>query len=70
MFNLVCEDSWKLDVFQACVNAGFFLGSVSVGYIADRFGRKTSLLITSLPVCWITEMRAEENIYLRDWQVS
>lgn len=35
-FNLVCEDSWKLDVFQACVNAGFFFGSVSVGYIADR----------------------------------
>ncbi|XP_015267762.1 PREDICTED: solute carrier family 22 member 2-like [Gekko japonicus] len=47
-FNLVCEDSWKLDVFQACVNAGFFLGSVTVGYIADRFGRKTSLLITTL----------------------
>ncbi|XP_077204399.1 solute carrier family 22 member 2-like [Paroedura picta] len=47
-FNLVCEDSWKLDVFQACVNAGFFLGSVNVGYIADRFGRKTSLLVTSL----------------------
>uniref|UniRef100_A0ACB8GBK2 Uncharacterized protein n=1 Tax=Sphaerodactylus townsendi TaxID=933632 RepID=A0ACB8GBK2_9SAUR len=47
-FNLVCEDSWKLDVFQACVNAGFFLGSVNVGYIADRFGRKTSLLITTL----------------------
>ncbi|KAH0622430.1 hypothetical protein JD844_024732 [Phrynosoma platyrhinos] len=37
-FNLVCEDSWKLDVFQACVNVGFCLGSVYVGYIADRFG--------------------------------
>ncbi|XP_062980544.1 solute carrier family 22 member 2-like [Elgaria multicarinata webbii] len=47
-FNLVCEDSWKLDVFQACVNGGFFIGSVYVGYIADRFGRKTSLLINTL----------------------
>ncbi|KAJ7342169.1 hypothetical protein JRQ81_009352 [Phrynocephalus forsythii] len=47
-FDLVCEDSWKLDVFQACVNAGFFIGSVYVGYIADRFGRKTSILVTTL----------------------
>ncbi|XP_061482091.1 solute carrier family 22 member 2-like [Rhineura floridana] len=47
-FNLVCEDSWKLDIFQASVNAGFFIGSIYVGYIADRFGRKTSLLVTIL----------------------
>ncbi|KAM7172197.1 solute carrier family 22 member 2-like [Macrochelys suwanniensis] len=45
-FNLVCEDSWKLDLFQSCVNAGFFIGSISIGYIADRFGRKLCLLIT------------------------
>ncbi|KAF7253519.1 Solute carrier family 22 member 2 [Varanus komodoensis] len=47
-FDLVCEYSWKLDVFQACVNAGFFIGSVYIGYIADRFGRKASLLINTL----------------------
>ncbi|NXE07906.1 S22A2 protein, partial [Lophotis ruficrista] len=47
-FNLVCEDSWKLDLFQSCVNAGFFIGSVSIGYIADRFGRKLCLLVTIL----------------------
>ncbi|XP_019405547.1 PREDICTED: solute carrier family 22 member 2 [Crocodylus porosus] len=47
-FNLVCEDSWKLDLFQSCVNAGFFVGSISIGYIADRFGRKLCLLITIL----------------------
>ncbi|NXT63434.1 S22A2 protein, partial [Chaetops frenatus] len=47
-FNLVCEDSWKLDLFQSCVNAGFFMGSMSIGYIADRFGRKLCLLVTVL----------------------
>lgn len=36
-FNLVCEHSWKLDLFQSCVNVGFFLGSLGVGYIADRY---------------------------------
>lgn len=36
-FNLVCEDSWKVDLFQSCVNVGFFIGSVYVGYIADRY---------------------------------
>ncbi|XP_006021971.1 solute carrier family 22 member 2-like [Alligator sinensis] len=45
-FNLVCDDSWKLDLFQSCVNAGFLLGSVNIGYIADRFGRKLCILIT------------------------
>uniref|UniRef100_A0A8C0ATI8 Uncharacterized protein n=1 Tax=Buteo japonicus TaxID=224669 RepID=A0A8C0ATI8_9AVES len=45
-FNLVCGDSWKLDLFQSCVNAGFFLCSLSVGYTADRFGCKLCLLVT------------------------
>ncbi|XP_033000006.1 solute carrier family 22 member 2-like isoform X2 [Lacerta agilis] len=35
-FNLVCEDAWKLDLFQSCVNVGFFVGSISIGYMADR----------------------------------
>ncbi|XP_010839194.1 PREDICTED: solute carrier family 22 member 1 isoform X2 [Bison bison bison] len=47
-FNLVCDDSWKVDLFQSCVNLGFFLGSLGVGYIADRFGRKVCLLATTL----------------------
>ncbi|XP_041536142.1 solute carrier family 22 member 1 [Microtus oregoni] len=47
-FNLVCGDAWKVDLFQSCVNLGFFLGSLIVGYFADRFGRKLSLLATTL----------------------
>ncbi|XP_058145624.1 solute carrier family 22 member 1 isoform X2 [Dasypus novemcinctus] len=47
-FNLVCDNSWKVDLFQSCVNVGFFLGSLGVGYIADRFGRKLCLLVTTL----------------------
>ncbi|XP_053447404.1 solute carrier family 22 member 1 [Nycticebus coucang] len=47
-FNMVCADAWKLDLFQACVNLGFFLGSLAMGYIADRFGRKLCLLSTVL----------------------
>ncbi|XP_065787089.1 solute carrier family 22 member 2 isoform X2 [Muntiacus reevesi] len=47
-FNLVCADSWMLDLFQSAVNVGFFIGSMSIGYIADRFGRKPCLLITIL----------------------
>ncbi|XP_066450653.1 solute carrier family 22 member 2 [Eleutherodactylus coqui] len=43
-FNLVCDDAWKLDLFQSFVNLGFFLGSMFIGYIADRFGRKPCLL--------------------------
>ncbi|KAM5327240.1 solute carrier family 22 member 2 [Glossophaga mutica] len=47
-FNLVCARSWLLDLFQSAVNAGFFLGAVGIGYIADRFGRALCLLVTIL----------------------
>ncbi|KAM4866109.1 solute carrier family 22 member 1-like [Thomomys bottae] len=47
-FNLVCSDAWKVDLFQSGVNLGFFLSSLAIGLIADRFGRKLCFLVTSL----------------------
>ncbi|XP_053448627.1 solute carrier family 22 member 2 isoform X1 [Nycticebus coucang] len=47
-FDLVCANSWMLDLFQSSVNIGFFIGSMGIGYIADRFGRKLCLFITIL----------------------
>ncbi|XP_006733275.1 solute carrier family 22 member 1 [Leptonychotes weddellii] len=63
-FNLVCDDSWKVDLFQSCVNLGFFLGSLGVGYIADRFGRKLCLLATSLISAILGVLMAVAQDYL------
>ncbi|KAJ8009056.1 hypothetical protein DPEC_G00084880 [Dallia pectoralis] len=47
-FDLVCADAWVVDMFQAAVNVGFFIGGIATGYLADRFGRKASFLVTNL----------------------
>lgn len=36
-FKLGCKDAWKLDVFLSSVNTGGFIGSMSIGHIADRY---------------------------------
>ncbi|XP_067844458.1 solute carrier family 22 member 2-like isoform X2 [Heptranchias perlo] len=46
-FELVCADAWKLDLTQACLNLGFMLGTILMGYAADMFGRKLSFLIAT-----------------------
>ncbi|XP_072122075.1 solute carrier family 22 member 2-like isoform X2 [Mobula birostris] len=43
-FELVCADAWKVDLTQACLNLGFMLGTIVMGYAADMFGRKFSFL--------------------------
>ncbi|XP_020365380.1 solute carrier family 22 member 3-like [Rhincodon typus] len=43
-YELVCEDAWKVDMSQTCIEIGFFLGALITGYSADRFGRKLCLL--------------------------
>ncbi|XP_008311744.1 solute carrier family 22 member 2 isoform X2 [Cynoglossus semilaevis] len=47
-FDLVCSDEWLIDMFQAMLNIGFLLGSIAIGYLADRFGRKMSFLMSNL----------------------
>uniref|UniRef100_A0A0E9V6A1 Major facilitator superfamily (MFS) profile domain-containing protein n=1 Tax=Anguilla anguilla TaxID=7936 RepID=A0A0E9V6A1_ANGAN len=35
-------------MYQATVNIGFLVGSIAIGYLADRFGRKMSFLLSNL----------------------
>ncbi|KAA0708350.1 Solute carrier family 22 member 2 [Triplophysa tibetana] len=46
-FDLVCADAWYVDMFQAALNVGFLVGSISIGYLADRIGRMKSFLLTN-----------------------
>ncbi|CAJ1077935.1 solute carrier family 22 member 2-like [Xyrichtys novacula] len=48
IFDLVCADGWLVDMYQATLNVGFLIGSIAIGYLADRFGRKMSFLMSSL----------------------
>ncbi|XP_056283622.1 solute carrier family 22 member 2 isoform X2 [Pseudoliparis swirei] len=47
-FNLVCSDGWFVDMNQSTLNLGFLFGSFAFGFFADRFGRKISIIISSL----------------------
>ncbi|XP_069786510.1 solute carrier family 22 member 2 [Narcine bancroftii] len=43
-FELVCSNAWKVDLTQACLNLGFMIGTIIMGYTADTLGRKFSFL--------------------------
>ncbi|KAM4529019.1 solute carrier family 22 member 2-like [Fundulus diaphanus] len=47
-FDLVCSDGWLVDMYQATLNVGFLVGSIGIGYLADRFGRKLSFLMSNV----------------------
>ncbi|MEE6507989.1 hypothetical protein FKM82_018049 [Ascaphus truei] len=49
-YNFVCSDAWKLDLTQAVLNLGFLVGAVTLGYTADRYGRKVTYLISAFGV--------------------
>ena len=35
-FDLVCSNGWLVDMYQATLNVGFLVGSIAIGYLADR----------------------------------
>ncbi|XP_067900668.1 solute carrier family 22 member 2-like isoform X2 [Heterodontus francisci] len=45
-FGLVCADAWKVDLSHACLNLGFMIGTVLLGYGADIYGRKRIFLLS------------------------
>ncbi|KAG8444467.1 hypothetical protein GDO86_009588 [Hymenochirus boettgeri] len=49
-YDLVCSDAWKLDLTQAALNLGFLMGAGTLGYSADRYGRKITYLVSSFGV--------------------
>ncbi len=36
-FDLVCADAWYVDMFQATLSVGFLVGSIAIGYMADKY---------------------------------
>ncbi|KAK7151103.1 hypothetical protein R3I93_012137 [Phoxinus phoxinus] len=46
-FDLVCADAWYADMFQATLSVGFLVGSIAIGYMADKYGRMKSFLMTN-----------------------
>ncbi|NWH81800.1 S22A3 protein, partial [Piaya cayana] len=49
-YNLVCSNSWMLDLSQAILNLGFLAGAFTLGYAADRYGRILIYLLSCLGV--------------------
>ncbi|CAG00150.1 unnamed protein product, partial [Tetraodon nigroviridis] len=50
-FNLVCLDSWLVDMFQSVIGVGYLVGSLTVGYFSDMYGRKVSVIMSTLLNC-------------------
>ncbi|CAG00152.1 unnamed protein product [Tetraodon nigroviridis] len=50
-FNLVCSDSWLVDMFQSIFGVGRLVGSLTVGYFSDMYGRKVSIIMSTLLNC-------------------
>ncbi|CAN9507984.1 unnamed protein product [Ophioblennius macclurei] len=46
-FDLVCSDSWLVDLFQAVLSVGFLMSSFAFGYLADRFGRRICIFVSN-----------------------
>ncbi|XP_072437346.1 solute carrier family 22 member 2-like [Chiloscyllium punctatum] len=45
-FGLVCAEAWKVDLSHSCLNVGFMLGTIFLGFAADVYGRKKCFLFS------------------------
>ncbi|XP_051867173.1 solute carrier family 22 member 2-like [Pristis pectinata] len=82
-FELVCADAWKVDLPQACLNLGFMVGTIILGYAADIFGRKSCFLFATfvtaasgLPLAfapsypWFVILRTLQGLFSRGGWLS
>ncbi|XP_072123269.1 solute carrier family 22 member 2-like isoform X1 [Mobula birostris] len=82
-FELVCADAWKVDLSHACLNLGFMLGTIIMGYAADIFGRKSCFLFATfvttasgLPLAfapsypWFVILRTLQGLFSRGGYLS
>ncbi|CDW53675.1 cuticle collagen 6 protein [Trichuris trichiura] len=47
MYNLVCDRAWMRDLIKSLWMFGVLLGSLTLGTLSDRYGRKTIFIISS-----------------------
>ncbi|XP_061714196.1 solute carrier family 22 member 6-like isoform X2 [Cydia pomonella] len=45
-WNLVCDRQWMVNFTQVVLMCGFLIGSIIFGNVADKYGRKTPLMIS------------------------
>lgn len=46
-WDYVCRNKWMLSVYQSSYFVGVFIGAVTLGRLADKFGRKTIFVISA-----------------------
>lgn len=46
--NIVCEKAWMVSAAQSCFYVGGVIGNLFFGYLADRCGRRPTLLWSTL----------------------
>ncbi|KAI5633324.1 major facilitator superfamily domain-containing protein [Phthorimaea operculella] len=62
-FELAC-DEWRRTLIGTVRTAGVFVAMPLAGYISDRWGRRTALVICSFNTAWLGAVRYFTNTYI------